>query len=92
MSDEDNILHFDYNAEEARENESLLVPNDFAIDCGTPIDTCSLITISCDNGTELRLDFSGDKLEIKGDANMNEAAKVFFEECLKPHVDTYMAR
>ena len=49
-----------------------------------------LIMIVLENGDELRMDFSGDTIDIKGNADMNEAAKVFFNDSLKTVVDDYI--
>lgn len=48
------------------------------------------LTIVTETGGELRMSFKGDVLEITGDADMNEAAEIFFKELLKPMADAYI--
>lgn len=48
------------------------------------------LTICTETGGELVLDYGGDELIITGDADMNEAAQIFFNEALKPIVDEYI--
>ncbi len=46
----------------------------------------------CWDGGEITMSIDGDKLEITGDTDkMNEAAKVFFDEMVKPMADAYIA-
>ena len=49
------------------------------------------LTIGLESCEELVLSFEGDELTITGDADMNEAAKIFFYEILKPMADDYIA-
>ena len=48
------------------------------------------LVICTTNGAELILTIGEDKLEITGDADMNEAARIFFNEMLKPMADDYI--
>lgn len=41
-------------------------------------------------GKELRIDISTDELRITGDADMNEAAEIFFNEYIKEMADAYI--
>lgn len=50
----------------------------------------SLLVICLEDGTELRMDWSGNRIDVKGDADMNEAAKVWFNESLKSCIDVYI--
>ncbi len=66
-------------------------PNDLLFDMSFyDYDVSSSLTICTESGGELVLFFGGDKLEITGDADMNEAARTFFHEILKPLVDAYI--
>ena len=67
-------------------------PNELLIDIVTDDwSMCAELIICTYTGKELVLNFEGDVLEITGDADMNEAAKVFFLEFLKPMADAYIA-
>ncbi len=57
----------------------------------TVIDDSITFTILVESGCSLELYFRGDKLVVTGDADMNEAAKVFFYGYLKPMADEYIA-
>ena len=50
---------------------------------------CDLM-ITTENGKSINMNIKGDGLNITGDADLNEAAKVFFSELLKPIVDDYI--
>lgn len=60
-------------------------------DCWLDLDmTMTDICIATETGGDLYLSFKGDRLEITGDADLNEAAKAFFYEHLKPMADEYI--
>ena len=44
------------------------------------------LSIQAANGKTLTLDLSGDKIEISGDADLSEAAKIFFNEVIACHL------
>ena len=48
------------------------------------------LSIFTENGKSIIMSVKGGSLEITGDADLNEAAKVFFSELLKPIVDDYI--
>ena len=68
-------------------------PNDLLIEIEDVewLDVWSSVTIETESGGVLELSFSGDELQITGDADMNEAAKVFFNKYLKRMADDYIA-
>lgn len=51
---------------------------------------CCDLMITTENGKSITMHLAGDKLEITGDANLNEAAEKFFKYLLKPLVDDYI--
>ena len=65
-------------------------PNDYLIILDEDWDIPDTLTISTESGGELVLSFEGDELKITGDADMNEAAQIFFTEVLKRIVDDYI--
>ncbi len=54
-------------------------------------DVSSSMIMSPDSGGELWFHFAGDGLDITGDANMTDSARMFFYEFLKPMADDYIA-
>ena len=48
------------------------------------------VVIYTESGSELILSFEDDELAITGDANMTDAARMFFYEVLKPMADDYI--
>ncbi len=65
-------------------------PNDYLIWLTEDWDIPDTLTIGTESGGELVLSFEGDELKITGDADMNEAAQIFFTEILKRIVDDYI--
>ena len=55
------------------------------------VDPVVNIVICTESGGELIMTFEDDELKITGDLDMNEAAKMFFNEFLKPMADEYIA-
>ncbi len=63
-------------------------PNDYLYRIAEAVS--ETFTICTDSGRELVLTFEGDELKITGDADMNEAAQMFFNEKLKYIADDYI--
>lgn len=58
--------------------------------CMIDVTPCTALTITCENGKSLTIDYSDGKMHVECDADMNEAATVFFNEILKGLVDNYI--
>ncbi len=70
--------------------ESVVDSNDYLIRLSEDWDIPDTLTIETESGTQLVLSFEGDELNITGDADMNEAAQMFFNEVLKSIADDYI--
>ena len=80
----------------ATESSDLVIDIDSAIDpniiWSADAHTTYADLMICWDGGEITMSVDGDKLEITGDTDkMNEAAKVFFDEMVKPMADAYIA-
>ena len=57
---------------------------------GWVVEAYTDFVITTMSGKDLNINIEGDSITITGDADLNEAAKVFFYEHLKPMVDEYI--
>ena len=65
------------------EPNSLFIDYDGKINIGDTVADTPTITLTTPSGKELSLNLSGDTIDISGDADVTEAAQVFFDEVIK---------